>query len=252
MNINLSGQHVLVSGGSRGIGAAIAKQLMASGARVALHYRKEKDRAEALAKEGGNDSQAFAADLSDPKACLRLWEEVREAFGEIHCLVNNAGISLHSPVDDDTETWLADWHRTLNVNLTAAAVLSRAATTHFESIGGGRLIFIASRAAFRGDTPDYLAYAASKGGLASLARSFARGFGKKNIKSFLINPGFVRTDMAREILDTYGDEYALHDIALPELTEAEDLAPMITLLCSGLADHATGSCIDINAGSYVR
>ena len=252
MQVDLSGQNILLTGASRGIGAALAQQLMQSGARLVLHYHKEAERAKALAAEANNGSLPIQADLSDPQACRQLWEQSVDALGEIHALVNNAGVSLHVPIEEDEDTWLAKWNLTLQVNLTAAALLSRHAVRHFAGKEGGRLVFIASRAAFRGDTPDYLAYAASKGGMASLARSIARGFGKKNIKSFLINPGFVRTDMAAAILDRYGEEYALNDIALPQLTETKDLAPLVALLCSGLADHATGSCIDVNAGSYVR
>ena len=116
----------------------------------------------------------------------------------------------------------------------------------------GRIVMISSRAAFRGDTTDYLAYAASKGALVSLTRSIARHYGKEGIKAFLIAPGFTKTDMANEILSVYGEDFALKDIALKELARPEDMAPMVTLLCSGLADHATGTSIDINSGSYVR
>jgi NAD(P)-dependent dehydrogenase (short-subunit alcohol dehydrogenase family) len=116
----------------------------------------------------------------------------------------------------------------------------------------GRIVMISSRAAFRGDTPDYLAYAASKGALVSLTRSIARHYGKQGVKAFLIAPGFTRTDMANGILAAYGEDFALKDIALRELTLPEDIAPMVTLLCSGLSDHATGTSIDMNAGSYVR
>jgi len=140
----------------------------------------------------------------------------------------------------------------LQVNLTAAAILCRAAIRHFLNQGGGRIINIASRAAFRGDTPDHLAYAASKGGLISLTRSIARGFGRKGIKAFAVAPGFVRTEMAQEYFDQHGEEGVLAELSLPILTEVSDVAPFVVLLASGLADHATGSTIDINAGSYIR
>jgi len=167
-------------------------------------------------------------------------------------LVNNAGIALNSSFGADDADWEEDWARTLQVNLTAAGILSRLAIVHFKERGGGRLIHISSRAAFRGDTPDYIAYAASKGGMVALHRSIARGFGKDGIKSFLIAPGFVQTDMAQDFVDTYGEDYVLSDLALNTLTQPADLAPTVALLASGLADHATGSTIDINAGSYVH
>lgn len=252
MKIDLEGQKILVTGGSRGIGAAIVQALMEAGAQVAVHYRKEKEQAEHLAKKGNTNSQAFQADLSDPQACFSLFQQVKSAFGGLDTLINNAGVAHMAPINMDNAEWQQLWAHTMAVNLDAAALLSREAIQHFIPNGGGRLIHIASRAAFRGDTPDYLAYAASKGGLVALHRSIARGFGKQNIKSFLIAPGFVRTDMAQDFMDEYGEDYALNDIALPNLTEPKDLGPLVALLASGLADHATGTSIDVNAGSYVH
>src|SRR5471032_1421723 len=123
---------------------------------------------------------------------------------------------------------------------------------HFSSRGGGRFVNVASRAAFRGDQPDYLAYATSKAGVVALTRSIARGFGKAGIKAFTLAPGFTRTEMAQAFIDQYGEDYATSDIALDRLTEPGDIAPTVAFLLSGLADHATGSTIDLNAASYVH
>ncbi|WP_317129010.1 SDR family NAD(P)-dependent oxidoreductase [Mangrovivirga cuniculi] len=114
------------------------------------------------------------------------------------------------------------------------------------------MINISSRAAYRGDTPDYLAYGASKGALVSLTKSIARAYGKDDIKAFEIAPGFTRTDMAQDFIDQYGENYALDDIALKNLTEPGDISPTIVFLLSGKADHLTGTSIDVNAGSYVH
>ena len=111
---------------------------------------------------------------------------------------------------------------------------------------------IASRAAFRGDTPEMLAYAASKAGLVALMRSIARGLGKQGVKAFVVAPGFTRTDMAAAFVEAYGEAHAVSDLALDRMTEPEDIAPLVTLLASGLADHATGGTFDVNAGSYVH
>jgi 3-oxoacyl-[acyl-carrier protein] reductase len=252
LQINLSGQNMLVTGASRGIGAAIARRLAASGARVAVHYGKERQAAEDLAHQIGNGARVFGADLASAQACSSLWTEVESECGTVHALVNNAGVAIGSPLAGPAQAWLEDWNRTLAVNLTATALLSRLALAHFEKQHDGRIVNIASRAAFRGDTPDYLAYAASKGGMVALTRSIARGFGKKGIKAFLLAPGFTRTEMAQPFIDQYGEAYASSDIALERLTEPDDIAPTVAFLLSGLADHATGSTIDLNAGSYVR
>ncbi len=138
------------------------------------------------------------------------------------------------------------------VNLTSAAILSRAAVNHFVKRGGGRIVNIASRAAFRGDTPEYLAYAAAKGGMVSMSRSIARAFGKQGVKSFVVAPGFVRTDINKPFIEQYGEDFLVKDLALARLTEPDDVAPTVVFLASGLMDHATGCSIDINAASYVR
>lgn len=253
MQVNLQGKNILVTGASRGIGKAIARQLLSSGAQVAIHYGKNKSLAEELAQEFPNRTQVLSANLGEPQECKALFEQTLEAFGKLDVLINNAGVALKSPVDIEDQLWLSDWEKTMAVNLSASAILSRLFVNYLlDKQTKGRLIHIASRAAFRGDTAEYLAYAASKGGMVALSRSIARAYGKNGIKSFVIAPGFIETDMAREFMDLYGEGHALNDIVLDKLTQPEDLAPMVTLLASGLADHATGSTIDINAGSYIR
>ncbi len=251
MNIDLAGKRALVTGASRGIGRAIAEALIGSGARVAVHYHRQHGAAEAVAR-GGAGSCTIAADLSDAGACGTLVERAVAALGGLDVLVNNAGIALASPIDDAAEAWTRAWDETMAVNLTASAILARDAIRHFRGHGGGRIVFIASRAAFRGDAPEYLAYAASKGGMVTLSRSIARGFGKEGVASFVVAPGFTRTEMAEAFIETYGEAFAMKDIALDRMTEPRDIAPLVVFLASGLADHCTGTSIDVNAGSYVR
>jgi len=252
MEISLKGKVVLVTGGSRGIGEGFCHALAAAGARVALHYNTNQEKADAVVSALETTSKAFAANLEKPDEVLLLFEQVKEHFGQIDVLINNAGVAISSGIALDDEAWLQDWDKTFAINTRATGLLCKKAIAHFQEIGGGRIINISSRAAFRGDTLDYLAYGASKGAIPSLTRSIARYCGKENIKAFNIAPGFVRTDMAQDFMDKYGEGFALNDIALPELTEPKDLAPMVVLLASGLADHATGSTIDINAASYVH
>lgn len=252
MTIDLSETTALVTGSSRGIGKALARQLAESGARVGIHYNHRRDAANELAREFGNQSIAFKADLSNTVEVQELFDDVITEFGHLDLLVNNAGFSISSDPNKDDKSWLEDLDKTLSVNLTAPALLCKKAINHFINRKGGRIINISSRAAFRGDTAEYMAYAASKAGLVALTRSIARAYGKQGIKAFDIAPGFTRTDMAREFMDQYGDDYALDDISLNRLTEPEDIAPIVALLASGLADHATGTTIDINAGSYMH
>jgi 3-oxoacyl-[acyl-carrier protein] reductase len=250
MNIDLGHTRAIITGASRGIGKAVAIALMDSGARVAVGYRAERAEAEALvaSHEG---SVALGADLNDSEACVSLFKRAEDALGGINLLVNNAGIAISSSLDSENDAWVEDWESTMRVNLTASAILAR------ESIRAARgsdlrIVFVSSRAAFRGDTPDYLAYAASKGGMVALARSIARGFGKQGVKSFVVAPGFTRTEMAEDFIREYGEEYAMKDIALERMTEPRDIAPLVVFLASGLADHCTGTSIDVNAASYVR
>jgi NAD(P)-dependent dehydrogenase (short-subunit alcohol dehydrogenase family) len=215
-----------------------------------VHYRAERAAAEELVR-GHLGSIALAADLDNPRESADLFARADAALGGINLLVNNAAVAISSSMDKNDDTWVEDWERTMRVNLTAPALLTREA---IRTVGGRglRIVFVGSRAAFRGDTPDYLAYAASKGGLTSLARSIARGYGKQGVKSFVVAPGFTRTEMAEDFIRAYGEDYAMKDIALERMTEPRDIAPLVVFLASGLADHATGTSIDVNAASYVR
>ena len=173
-------------------------------------------------------------------------------FGKIDVIILNAGVFLPHSSKSDTKEWLQVWKKTISINLDAVGLLTKLGIDHYLEKGEGRFIYIGSRAVFRGETEDYLAYAASKGGLTSLARSVARSFGKQNIKSFIVSPGFTRTRMAESFIAVHGEERVLNEIALSELTRPEDLAPLVALLCSGEMDHATGATIDMNAGSHIR
>lgn len=252
MQISLANQRILVTGASRGIGRAIAKQLSASGAEVIVHYQANEEAARAVLADLSSPAHLEACDLAKPKEVMGFIPRLVQKYGPISALVNNAGISPAAPDSLPTSEWLQVWERVMAVNTTAVGILCKEFVEQARLQGNGRLVMISSRAAFRGDTPDYLAYAASKGAMVSLMRSIARHYGKEGIKAFLIAPGFTRTDMAKEILEQYGEDFAMKDLALTKLTQPEDIAPMVALLCSGLADHATGTSIDMNAGSYVR
>ena len=251
MEKQLLHKNILITGSSRGIGRAIAVQLASEGANIAVHYYKHKDAASEVRKQCGNKAILVQADLSKKNEIDNLFKEVIDQFDSLHMLVNNAGIAIYSDPSGDDDEWMENWLKTMSINLSATAYLCKKAIAHFikKSIKG-RIINISSRAAFRGDTKDYLAYAASKGGMVSLTRSLAQAYGKQGITAFDIAPGFVKTDMAQQFIDVYGIEHAIQDIALNSITTPEDIANFVNFLASGKADHATGCSFDINAGSY--
>ncbi|MEM6829033.1 MAG: SDR family oxidoreductase [Bacteroidota bacterium] len=253
MYINLSGLNILVTGSSRGIGKAIATKLAEAGATIAVHYKKNVRDAENLAHILGNESKAFQADLSKPDEASKLFERVILEMGSVEIVINNAGIAKSATINSKDDAWIAAWDETMMVNLNSAAIICKKAVQHFiERKAAGRIINIASRAAFRGDEAEYMSYAASKAGLVSLTRSIARSFGKEGVKAFVVAPGFVRTEMAQEFMQQYGEEHAKGDISLERLTEPKDIAPLVTFIASGMADHATGASFDVNAGSYLH
>jgi len=252
MKVNLKNKKILVTGSSRGVGKAITKRLANCGAQVAAHYFNSEKSANELVQEFGNQIIPVRGDLGNPDETVEVFKVAYQKLNGLDVLINNAAIAVNSPITKDHASWLIDFHQTLQVNLTATALLCKVAIGKFVRNGGGRIINIASRAAFRGDTTEYWAYAASKGGMVSLTGSIARAFGKDGIVAFNIAPGFVKTDMADGFIQQYGEDMVMDDLALGELTTPEHIAPMVALLASGLADHATGTTIDINAGSYVH
>ncbi len=256
MHIDLSGTRVLVTGASRGIGKAIAEGLLEAGASVCLHYNRTADAALGIKDRYPTQCIAVKADLSRADETKRLFADAVAGLDGLDVLVNNAGIAAEMPLSLSTDQWEHAWDLTMAINLKAPALLSRLAAQHFISHNadrdGGRIISVSSRAAFRGDTADFMAYAASKGGLVSFTRSIARSLGPQGVKAFLLAPGFIRTDMAEDAIRLYGESFVMQGIALPRLTEPDDIAPLAVLLASGLADHATGCTIDINAASYVH
>lgn len=252
--IDLTGKVILVTGGSQGIGAATVKILSQAGAKVVLHYGNSQEQAEEIVQELGEDSCFLVrANLAEKNAAIELWKRAVSWKGKIDVIVNNAGVIIPASIDDELETWNQTWQQTLQVNLIAAADLCREAIHHFKQQNGGIIINIASRAAFRGDTPDYIHYAASKGGVISLTRSIARGFAKDNILTYAIAPGFVRTERIIETaIQAYGEANLTKDIPMGEMASPEDVGYVVAFLALGLSPHATGTTIDINGASYVR
>lgn len=247
--IDLKGKTILLTGASRGIGAVTAKVLSRAGARLLLHYGSSQKQAEAVA-EGLSGCHLIQADLANPDGASQLWQAALE-HGPIEVLVNNAAIAPYASVEDSLEQWHQAWLQTTQVNLFAVADLCRAAILHFRSNGGGTIINVASRAAYRGDNPNMMHYAASKGAVVALTKSIARGFAKEGILAYSVAPGWVETDMAADYIREHAEEIA-RDIPIGTVAKPEDVAHTVAFLASGLAPHMTGATLDINGASFVR
>jgi 3-oxoacyl-[acyl-carrier protein] reductase len=251
--IDLTGKIALVTGGSRGIGRAIVEILLKAGARVVLHYGKSSsDAADVADSAGRQNCFPIAADLGDAKAIVPLWAEALAWSGGIDILVNNASFRPVVDAQASFADWDDSWQQVLRVNLISPAHLCRLAVQHFVERGGGRIINIASRPAFRGDTPSCIHDGAAKGGLVSLTRSIARWHGKDNVLAYVVVPGMIRTRQLDEFISAHGEEYALHDIPLGEFGKPEDIANVVAFLSSDLARYATGSTIHVNGACYVQ
>jgi len=251
--IDLTGKIAFVTGGGRGIGAAIVRKIVQAGGSAVLHDVRITGGAADVQKELGADRcHLVAGDLAQDSSVLEIWRQALTWRGKIDVLVNNAGIYESADVDHEFEAWSQSWHRTLQINLVAPGHFCREAIKHFRTKGGGIIVNLASRAAFRGDDADYMHYAASKAGVVAMTRTIARHFGRQGITAFAIAPGFVRTSLNKDFFDKFGVDAAAKDIPLGEIAEPEDIANTVAFLASGLARHATGTTIDINGASYVR
>ncbi len=251
--IDLSGKTTLVTGGSRGIGAAIVRALGAAGATVVLHYRQDAAAAQAVRTEiGEKHCHLVQADLAEPDGPARIWDAAIDSAGPIDALVNNAGIFEAAPLDMALDAWRAAWRRVLQVNLIGPAELCRHAIAHFRGRGGGRIVNISSRAAFRGEVPEQMPYGASKGGLVALTKTIARGYAKDGVLAFGIAPGFVATDMVSDNVDPAKIAGVIAEIPLGEMADADEIGALTAFLCSDRARHLTGATFDVNGASYVR
>lgn len=230
--------NIIVTGSSRGIGAAIAASL--TGHNVIGH------------STGGGDNM-LAADFGDPEQVTAFWwQAIGRLDGRVDALINNAGIFEATPIEQGDEGWLAGWERTMQVNLTASAALCRLAVLHFRGRGGGRIVNVASRAAYRGDSPQHWHYAASKAGMIGMTKSIARGYAGENILAFAVCPGFTMTGMAEDYLASRGGEKLLADIPLGRVADAAEVAETVRWLAVDAPPSATGAVIDVNGASYVR
>ncbi len=248
----LAGRTILVTGASGAIGTAIVEALAGDGARPIIHYSKDQARAEALLQRIGGAGLVVQADLSDPGGVLTLWDEALAATGRIDGLINNAGIRTTVPIDVDLAVWQEAWRREFQVNVQAAVDLCRSAILHFRTLGGGRIVNMASRAGQRGYAADTMPYGASKAALINVTKSIARSFGAENIVAVAISPGWVSTDMAAEFVARHGLQAAVSDIPIGRMAGPEEVAELAAFVMRDSQRSLNGATLDVNGGSYIR
>ena len=240
---------ILVTGASGGIGAAISKALAARDITVVLHYSKGRDAAEATCRSlKGEGHSIVQADLTDPRSIERLWEE-SSAGQRLDAVVNNAGIfPNHAPLTTEFDEWTAAWQRTISTNLLGPAHLSHFAARAMAGQGGGRIVNISSRGAYRGE-PTAPAYAASKAGLNAMSQSLAKALAPKGVYVYVVAPGWVATE---RVAKSINDPAVLADQPLGRVATPDEVAEVVTFCALDAPASLTGAILDVNGASYLR
>ncbi len=253
MKNNLKNKVCLVTGASRGIGRAIAIDLANEGATVCIHYKKNETAAkETLNKLAGSSHFLVKGDMSDPDSVNYIFDNVINNFGKIDILVNNAGIYFEEDISKISyQQWQSVWEKTIQTNLMGPVNLSFLAAKQMKKSGGGKIINISSRGAFRGE-PTAPYYGASKAGLNSFSQSMAKAWAPHNIFVYVIAPGFVDTDMAAPCMEGEDGDAIRSQSPLNRIAKPEEIAALVTYLSGNNTEYLTGSIIDVNGASYLR
>lgn len=255
LSFDFSGKNVVITGASRGIGRAIAIKMAEAGARVLVHFQKNREAAaetlSQLKKPLMGNHFALRADLADPAAIKEMVEEIEKEFEKVDILVNNAGIFEQQSIDMNFEDWQAAWQKTMDVNLMGPVHLSYHLANKMVQQGGGKIINVSSRGAFRGE-PDSPAYGASKAAMNAFGQSMAVKLAPKNVQVFTLAPGFVETDMAEEALKGDGGEKILTQYPGGRVAKPEEIANAVCFFASEGQEMASGAILDLNGASYLR
>jgi NAD(P)-dependent dehydrogenase (short-subunit alcohol dehydrogenase family) len=252
---DLEGKTVLVTGASRGIGAAAASALAAAGASVVAHYCSCREGAESALGGVPDDRKSFVqADFSVPGSARTFWCSVLAERPRIDVVVVNAAISRETPFDGAAEVWDEGWERLLRVNVLEPSSLIREALGHFRDHGGGVFVTLSSWAGQQGSAIATLsAYAASKAALKAVTQTVARNYGKEGVLAYVVAPGIVRTRMSEISAVARGGVDKVNAIlALGEMVPAEEVGELIAYLAGGRCRHLTGATIDVNGATYIR
>jgi 3-oxoacyl-[acyl-carrier protein] reductase len=249
---SLAGKTILVTGATGDIGSAIVQALAAEGAHPIIHFSSNAAKAEKLLHAIGGQGTIVAGDLSQSGGAEQLWNSALQQTGTIHALVNNAGIRTEIDLAATDADWHKAWHNEFQVNVFAAADLCRMAIPHFRSLGGGRIVNIASRAGQRGYAANALAYGTSKAALINLGKSIAASFGAEGITAVNIAPGWVNTSMAQDFTEKFGKATAVKDIPIGDMAETKEVAELVAFVLRDSQKSMNGATLDINGGSYIR
>ena len=249
----MTNRAILITGGSRGIGAAIALEFAKAGDRVAIHYVSSKIDAENVLKTLSGDGHISAqADLRDPTAIRKMVDFVAHDFGKIDVLINNAGVFIDHPIESTTyEEWQSAWDQTIGVNLIGAANVSWCALQHMPKNGNSRIVNIGSRGAFRGE-PMSPAYGASKAAIVAFGQSIAKALAPMKIGVTTLAPGFVETEMAAKLLNGPEGDGIRTQSPFNRVAKPEELAKAVYFLASADSEWASGAVLDFNGASYLR